>query len=109
MTGTIDSTSGGTLTINTAQGNLQITVTDDTVIQQTVEVSIGDLALGTRVTVTGAPGEDGIVEATSIFVIPEGQEGEQRRGFGGGGFGGGVRPGGGGFGGGGGGLRSGGQ
>ena len=98
LTGTLESVDGNVVTLNTAQGPLQVTVTEDTTIQKTVQVTVADLALGERLTVGGARGEDGAVEATTIFVLPEGQEGLRPGGFGGGGGGGGRR--GGGFGGG---------
>ena len=81
LTGTIENIEGNTLTINTPQGPLQAAVTTDTTIQKTIEVTPAELTEGMRVTVTGARGEDGTVQASLIFVVPEGAEG-----FGGGGF-----------------------
>ena len=88
LVGTIEEVEGNTVTVSTSQGSLLATIGDETTIQKTIEVSIGELVEGVRVTVTGARGKDGAVNATTIFVIPEGQDG-----FGGGGFrGGGGRP-----------------
>ena len=98
LIGTLEAVDGNLVTLNTAQGPLHVTVTEDTTIQKTVQVTLADLVLGEPLTVGSARGEDGAVEATTIFVLPEGQEGLRPGGFGGGGGGGGRR--GGGFGGG---------
>ena len=95
LTGTIEKVEGNTVTVNTPQGSLQATVGPETTIQKTTEISLEDLIEGMRLTVSGEPGEDGAVQATTIFVFPEGAGG-----FGGGGFGGGAGQHGGGFGGG---------
>ena len=54
---------------------MQATVGEDTTIQETVEVALGDLTLGTRVNVGGARGEDGTFQAQTIVAVPEGQQG----------------------------------
>ena len=93
LTGTIESIDGTTVTLNTSEGTLRVAITDETTIQKTVQVTAGDLVEGERLTVVGTPGEDGIVEATFMIVVPEGQAGgfggSGGGGFGGGGFGGG--------------------
>ena len=71
LTGTIESVEGNTVTVNTSQGVLHVTVGEDTTIQETVEVSPADLLVGMRVTINGALGEGGTVEATTVVVIPE--------------------------------------
>lgn len=72
LTGTIESIEGNTVTINTAQGPLQATISTDTSIQIITDGTLTDLENGTQVTVRGQRGEDGTVEATSITVTPEG-------------------------------------
>lgn len=72
LNGTIESVVDGVLTVNTQQGPLQATLGPDTTIRSVVEVSIGDLVLETRVTITGERSEDGIFEATSVLITPEG-------------------------------------
>ena len=92
LVGTIEKVDGNTVTVNTPQGALLATIGDDTTIQKTIEVPIGELVEGVRVTITGARGEDGAVEARLIFLVAEGQEGSLGGGGGfrgGGGFGGG--------------------
>lgn len=84
LTGTIESVEGATVTLNTSEGTLRVAITDETTIQKTVQVTAEDLVEGERLTVVGAPGEDGVVEATSLFILPEGLAG----GFGGSGGGG---------------------
>ena len=83
--GTLEKVEGNTITVNTPKGTLQATVGENTTIQKIDEVTIADLLEGMYVTVTGAPGEDGAVEARSIVITPEGAGG-----FFGGGFPGGM-------------------
>ncbi len=85
LTGTIDAVDGNVITVDTPQGPLQATVTDETTIQVFSEGSLADLLEGLRVTVIGQR-QDGAVEASAILLLP--QEGE---GFFGGGFQGGSR------------------
>ena len=75
LTGDIESVEGNTVTVNTPQGPLQATIGEETVIQRYTESTLDDLAVGMNVTVTTALSEDGIVEAISITVVPEGQVG----------------------------------
>jgi hypothetical protein len=89
LTGTIQQTEGNTITVNTMQGPLQVTISEDTSIQKTVEGSSDDLQEGTNVTVVGQRNEDGTTEASSIVIVPEGTGFP----FGGGGFRGGLMPG----------------
>ena len=100
LTGTITAVEGNVLTLNTAQGRLEVSVSEDATIRQTTEATIADLTDGIRITVFGQRGDDGVVAATTIQVVPEGADFGAGGGIGGrGGFGGGGR---GGFGGGGG-------
>ena len=100
LTGTITTVEGNVLTLNTSQGRLEVSVGEDATIRQTTEATIADLTDGIRITVFGQRGDDGVVAATTIQVVPEGADFGAGGGFGGrGGFGGGGR---GGFGGGGG-------
>ncbi|MCH7996687.1 MAG: hypothetical protein IIB11_02800 [Chloroflexi bacterium] len=84
LTGTIEGVEGNTVTVNTSQGPLQVTVGDDTIIQRFAEATSTDLQDGIQITVFGQSGEDGTVEATFILITPEGAGGF----FGGGLFGG---------------------
>lgn len=95
LTGTITGVEGSLLTLNTPQGPLQVSVGGDVTIRQTTDATIEDLTDGARVTVIGQRGDDGIVAATTIQLIPEGGD-FIPGGFGrGGGFGGGDLRGGG--------------
>ena len=80
LTGPIESIEGNTVTIDTPQGSLQATIGADTTIQIFAQGTLEDLQAGLRVTVVGAPGEDGTVQASSILITPEGNDGS----FGGG-------------------------
>jgi hypothetical protein len=84
LTGTIEGIEGNTVTVNTSQGPLQVTVGEDTVIQRFAEAASTDLQEGKQITVFGQSGEDGTVEASFILITPEGAGGF----FGGGFFGG---------------------
>ena len=77
-TGTIGQIEGNTLTISTEDGTVQASIGADTNIQRLTEVT---LAEGMRITLIGQAGEDGTVQAVSIFVVLDDQEG-----FFGGGF-----------------------
>ena len=79
--GTVGAVDGNVVTLDTPQGQLQVTVNSATAITQTVDAAVGDLAEGMQLTVNGERAEDGSVEATVIRVIPAGDGG-----FGGGGF-----------------------
>ena len=65
LTGIIDKVDGNTVTVDTPQGPLQAMLSADTTIQKTVQVEIGELTVGTRVTISGARGEDGTFQAAS--------------------------------------------
>ena len=96
LTGTVEAVEIDKITINTAEGTLEVTIGPDTVVQRTevVTLTLDELVQGLRLTVAGERNDAGVLEAATIFVVPEGAAGP-------GGFGGfgGRRPGGGGFGG----------
>ena len=73
LTGTINQVEGNTLTVETSQGALQATISDETVIQRFAVVELEDLQSGVPVTVIGQPEEeDGPVAARLIFITTEG-------------------------------------
>lgn len=75
LIGTVEKIDGDTLTISTSEGSMLAMVGGEAIIQMFAEVASADLELGTRVTVNGERGEDGLIVATSIVVIPEGEGG----------------------------------
>jgi hypothetical protein len=81
LNGTIESIEGNTITLNTAQGPLQVTISQETTINDIVEVDLSALTQEIRVSVTGQRNDAGVMEADSITITPEGF------GFGGGGGG----------------------
>jgi len=83
LTGTVTDVNGNVLTLNTTQGDLLVSVGKDVTISQTVEVGIEDLPDGTRITVIGEPGDNGIITAITIQVIPEGVDFTEGDGWGG--------------------------
>ena len=73
--GVVSSIEGNVVTLDTPQGQLQVTVGSDTTITQTVEAAIADLSEGMQLTVGGERAEDGDVDATFIRVVPVGNGG----------------------------------
>ena len=73
--GSIEHVEGNTLTISTEEGKVQATIGANTTIRRFTEATLADLAEGMRITLIGQPGEDGTVQAVSIIVVPDGQEG----------------------------------
>ncbi len=69
--GTIEGVEGNVVTVSTPQGELQFMLDDDTEIQGLAELEPEDLAVGRSVTVSGQPGEDGAMTATTVFMLPE--------------------------------------
>ena len=87
LSGTVESVEDGKIIVNTPQGPLEATIGPETVIQRT-EVSVlsaDELSEGVQVQIVGQPSETGVIDAASIFVVPEGAGGFG--GFGGGGTG----------------------
>ena len=85
LNGPIESIEGDTITINTAQGPLQVVLNADTTINNIVEVDSSALTVETRISVNGQRNEAGVMEATTITITPEGftlgVDGGFRRGF----------------------------
>ncbi|HAL47174.1 MAG: hypothetical protein FI707_08390 [SAR202 cluster bacterium] len=71
LIGTVDAVADNVITLNTAQGPLQVTLGPDTVIRDFVQVNPEDLVIDASVTVTGERSEDGGFDAVSIFITPE--------------------------------------
>ena len=82
-TGAIEQVEGNILTLGTEEGTIQASIGADTTIRRFTEATLADLAEGMRITLIGEPGEDGTVQAVSIMVVPDDQDGF---------FGGGLRP-----------------
>ena len=68
--GTVESIEGNIVTVETMTGTIEVTVAGDTAIQKMDEGSIEDVSPGDTITVTGESGEDGSIEAVSIFITP---------------------------------------
>ncbi|MCI0437880.1 MAG: hypothetical protein L0177_01970 [Chloroflexi bacterium] len=75
LVGEVESIEGDTILVNTPQGVLTASVTDETSIQVFKDGTLADLLEGMQVTVVGERGEDGSVQAASIVVLPEGAGG----------------------------------
>lgn len=81
VSGTIASISDNTVTITTDEGQLVAAVADDTVIRDLSSLSISDLFQGMTIAVIGEPDENGVVQAASILITPDGTD--ANAGFGG--------------------------
>ena len=72
VVGTIEGIEGESITVKTEKGSFVFTISfEETNIQVPSVASIEDLSPGQQVTVTGAGGAEGVVEATSILVMPD--------------------------------------
>ena len=99
VTGTVESFTGGVLSLTTADGTIEVTVADDTPVQITLVFAdaAADLAPETEVTVIGGRAEDGSFQPLTIATgaVDLGGRGGRRGGrLGGGGQGGGGQGGG---------------
>ena len=72
LTGDVESIEGNLITVNTPQGPLQATLSDDTDIQLFSEGAPEDLETGQQVIVNGERNEEGVIEATTVIVTPDG-------------------------------------
>ena len=72
LTGNIESIDGNVITVNTPQGPLQATLSDDTGIQLFSQGTLQDLEVGQQVVIRGERNEEGVVQATNVTVTPEG-------------------------------------
>ena len=72
LNGTAQRLEGNVLTVVTPQGERQVMLADDTQIQQVTSASLEELSHGATVRVVGQPGDDGVLQARTIIIIPEG-------------------------------------
>ncbi|MGQ9584922.1 MAG: hypothetical protein ACUVXG_05930 [Anaerolineae bacterium] len=71
--GTIEAIEDEVLVIRNADGSTtKVKATDTTLIQKLMDVELSDLEVGEAVTVSGSPGDDGIITARSIRVMTPG-------------------------------------
>ena len=93
LIGVVESVAEGMLALKTPLGPLQTAVGDATavVVLSQEQGSLDNLAVGVQVTLSVAPNDDGSIEASSVFVLPEDVDLPFGAGFAGrlGGFGGG--------------------
>ena len=72
LTGDIESIDGNVITVNTPQGPLQATLSEETGIQLFSEGALEDLKVGQQVVISGERNEEGAMEAIDVMVTPEG-------------------------------------
>lgn len=66
LAGTVKEVQGDILVLTTDQGDVQVRVTENTLIRKTMTVNLGDLEQGERVIVSGTRAEDGTITARTI-------------------------------------------
>jgi|TARA_B100002003_G_C14137233_1_gene546970 hypothetical protein len=71
----VASVDGETITLNTNQGRLTVSVGAETTIQQTVTLGLAQLQNGMQVAAVGERNDDGTVSAVAITIVPEGSDG----------------------------------
>lgn len=76
LVGIIKNIEGDIVTVEGSQGEFVLKVLDATVIRQISEIKTDQLSLGIRINVSGSPDENGVLEARSITLVPEGNDGE---------------------------------
>ena len=66
LTGDIESIDGNVITVNTPQGPLQATLSEDTGIQLFSQGTPQDLEVGQQVVIRGERNEEGVIQATDV-------------------------------------------
>ena len=74
LTGTVTATRDHHMILNTPQGDVEVSVSKDVMIRQTVDIAMDQITDGTRITVFGQLDDHGSITANMIQVIPEGVE-----------------------------------
>ncbi len=69
--GTVESLEGDTLRLTTAEGEITVTLTDETVLTLTATGERSDLQAGARVTVIGQRDDSGDLTAAVIQILPD--------------------------------------
>jgi RNase P/RNase MRP subunit p29 len=69
--GTVESLEGDTLRLTTAEGEITVTLTDETVLTRTATAERADLQAGARVTVIGERDDSGDLTAAVIQILPD--------------------------------------
>lgn len=77
--GTVTVIEGNQLTITTPEGPVAVRVTPETGFQKISQAALEDVQEGDRVRVVGRPDDDGVIQARSIMLVPEGVEAFQGR------------------------------
>jgi hypothetical protein len=69
--GTVGSLAGDTLQLTTAEGEITVTLTDETVLTRTATAERSDLHAGARVAVIGERDDSGVITAAVIQILPD--------------------------------------
>ncbi|MDY6892314.1 MAG: DUF5666 domain-containing protein [Chloroflexota bacterium] len=68
--GTVESVEQGVITLSTLEGSISVLTGNSTFFQTVNEGSLGDVSVGENVTVSGEQQEDGTIQATAVYMIP---------------------------------------
>lgn len=79
IAGTVESAGQGSLVIKTSGGSVTVTVPEQAVLRKTVAGDKADLKPGVTVLAVGQRGSDGVLTASSIQIVPEGEGGFRGR------------------------------
>jgi len=72
--GEVQSITDGRITLKTQNNNSQIVITSSTTAYQKMATgSAGDVAVGSQVQITGTKNSDGSTTATSVQIVPQGE------------------------------------
>ena len=74
VSGTVAGIEGGQLTVTTPEGPVVVHLTPETTFQKVNQATLEEVQEGVRVRVVGRPGDDGVIQARSIMLVPEGVE-----------------------------------
>ena len=74
VSGTVAGIEGGQLTVTTPEGPVAVHVTPETTFQKVIQATLEDVQEGGQIRVVGRPGDDGVIRARSITLVPEGVE-----------------------------------
>ena len=74
VSGTVAGIEGDQVTVTTPEGPVDVHVSLETSFQKVTQAALEDVQEGVRIRVVGRPGDDGVIQARSITLVPEGVE-----------------------------------
>ncbi len=74
VSGTVAGIEGNQVTVTTPEGPITVQVSPETAFQKVTQATLEDVLEGGQIRVVGRPGDDGVIQARSITLVPEGVE-----------------------------------